>query len=112
VYNDNNKNLNDLSDDEFIEMGLYIDDVDLGKIPLIFPSDTDDVRIRKERIIDERVDAITKSWNLEHNKGSNSLLRKIIHDIGDEVSKEFIQKEVKQDKVSQLLVKRFRRMQA
>jgi hypothetical protein len=112
VYNDNNKNLNDLSDDEFIEMGLYIDDVDLGKIPLIFPSDADDVRMRKEKIIDERVDAITKSWNLENNKGSNSLLRKIIHDIGDEVSKEFIQKEVKQDKVSQLLVKRFRRMQA
>lgn len=105
---ENNKNIDELSDDEFIEMGLFIDDVDLGKIPLINPDDSEKVKRRKEKIIDERIDDITKTWDIYDEEASNSILRKIIYDISDEVSRKIKEREEKKDRISKILIRRLR----
>lgn len=97
-----------LSDEDLIQMGYYIDDPDLGKIPLISPYDSDEIKVRKEKIIDQRVDEITEAWDIKDKESSHSILKKIIYDVSEEVSKDVEEKVELNTRVTELLIERIR----
>lgn len=111
VNTDNQNDLEKLSDDEVTENGIFIDDDELGKIPLIAPYDSIELRTRKEEIIDKRVNEIARSWDLSNEEMSNRILKKMIYDVGNEVFEEIERKKRKRQRVSKLLINRFKEME-